>query len=207
MIAIRNMPEYSSYKSERTGDQIDVLYHGIITVDRGLEECIQSVRFWRPEFRLILRGPGSAEILEKLKTVACENGVENRVVFAPPVPMLDLVRIAATADIGLSTPPKTSKHNIFALPNKLFEYIQAGLALCVCDLPDMASVVKQYDLGNLIDSVAPESIAQAINRFDRASIDRFKANAREASKVLNWEHERSVLVETYERALLASISG
>lgn len=207
MIAIRNMPVRSSHKSDATGDHIDALYHGIIAPDRGLEECIRSVALWRPEFRLILRGPGSPQIMERLRGIACEARVEDRVVFAPPVPMLDLVKEAATADIGLSTPPKTSKHNIYAMPNKLFEYIQAGLAICVCDLPDMARLVRNHDLGLLIDEVTPESIAASINRFDRASLDRFKANTRKASQTLCWEHESLVLTESYGSALLQALEA
>ncbi|WP_158673390.1 glycosyltransferase [Bosea sp. FBZP-16] len=207
MIAIRNMPVRSSHKSGTTGDHIDALYHGIIAPDRGLEECIRSVALWRPEFRLILRGPGSPQIMEQLRGIAREAGVEDRVVFAPPVPMLDLVKEAATADIGLSTPPKTSKHNIYAMPNKLFEYIQAGLAICVCDLPDMARLVRNHDLGILIDEVTPESIAAAINRFDRDSLDRFKANTRKASQGLCWEHESLVLTESYGSALLQALDA
>ena len=128
------------------GERIDVLYHGIIVQDRGLEDCVRSVQLWRPEFRLILRGPSEPTFRVGLERIAETEGVRDRVVFAPPVPMLELVRAATTADIGISTPPRTSKHNIYALPNKFFEYIQAGLALCVCDLPDMAEIVRQYDL-------------------------------------------------------------
>lgn len=207
MIAIRNMPVRASHKSNATGSHIDALYHGIIAPDRGLEECIRSVALWRPEFRLILRGPGSPQIMEQLRGIALEARVEDRVVFAPPVPMLDLVKEAASADIGLSTPPKTSKHNIYAMPNKLFEYIQAGLAICVCDLPDMARLVRNHDLGILIDEVTPESIAAAINRFDRESIDRFKANTRRASQTLCWEHESLVLTESYGSALLQALDA
>jgi glycosyltransferase involved in cell wall biosynthesis len=206
IIVIRNAPEPCDVKSGPTGHAIKVLYHGLITIDRGLEECVRSVALWRPEFTLILRGPGSPEVMNRLRDVAREAGVTDRVVFDPPVPMLALVSAAANADIGISTPPKTSKHNIFALPNKLFEYIQAGLAICVCDLPDMARIVKRYDLGYLIDDVSPEAIAAGINKFDRAAIDRFKANTRMAAETLNWAHEKDILVGSYSRALVERLS-
>jgi glycosyltransferase involved in cell wall biosynthesis len=201
LLVFRNTPAREDVAFRPCGERIDVLYHGIIVQDRGLEDCVRSVQLWRREFRLILRGPSEPTFRVGLERIAETEGVRDRVVFAPPVPMLELVRVATTADIGISTPPRTSKHNIYALPNKFFEYIQAGLALCVCDLPDMAEIVRQYDLGLLIGELSPQGIAAAINRFDRQSIDAFKRNSLKAARDLNWDVESARFVNAYEQAL------
>ena len=57
--------------------------------------------------------------------------------------MTALVREASAYDVGLFALPGNSRHNEFALPNKFFEYVMAGLALCVSDLPEMARLVRQ----------------------------------------------------------------
>lgn len=186
-----------------TRSRMRVYFHGIITFDRGLEECIKSVPLWRDEFVFQMRGPIRPEFLPVLKSAIVEAGVWDRVEILPEVAMVDLVHAAAGADIGISTPPSTSKHNIYALPNKFFEYIQAGLAMCVADLPDMQRIMKKYDLGVAIRSVTPEAIAEAVNSFTPELVDRYKANSRRAAAELNWEVEQKRLVDLYEEALAA----
>lgn len=206
VLVIRNMPYRQDATWRPAGSQIVVLYHGLVVQDRGLEECVRSVAYLRPEFRFVFRGPGAADYLDRLKTIARECGVADRVEFAQPVKMTDLIRAAANADIGISTPPRTSKHNLYALPNKFFEYIQAGLALCVCDIPDYAKLVQEYDLGILIKEVTPAAIAEALNSFTGESLNEYKKRSVQAAEVLNWETERNRLVDSYTKALESSFA-
>jgi Glycosyl transferase 4-like domain len=60
-LVIRNAPAYQSIQFRPTGEQIRVLYHGLVSPGRGLEACIESVPRWRPEFTLTLRGPAKPE--------------------------------------------------------------------------------------------------------------------------------------------------
>jgi hypothetical protein len=141
---IRNTPVFESAHFRPTAAPIRVLYHGIVTPGRGLEATIDSVAGWRPEFNLTLRGPGEAHYLDELRRRIGERGLADRIVLAPPVPMTALVREAAEFDLGFFALPKSSRHNEFALPNKFFEYVMAGLALCVSDLPEMARLIRDY---------------------------------------------------------------
>ena len=174
-----------------------MLYHGIVTPGRGLEVTIDSVVDWRSEFDLTIRGPGDLEYLTTLRRRISECGLINRIILAPPVPMTELVREAAAYDIGFFALPGSSRHNELALPNKFFEYIMAGLALCLTDLPEMTRLVRQYDLGMTFHSVDPDSIAAAINALKPASIDRYKRNSLEAAGELCWERESERLVGAY----------
>jgi glycosyltransferase involved in cell wall biosynthesis len=205
-VEIRNVPNRVADLPAPTPTRrrMRVYFHGIITFDRGLEECIRSVPLWRSEFVFQMRGPIRPEFLPALKAAIIEAGVWERVEILPEVPMIDLVRAAAQADIGISTPPSTSKHNIYALPNKFFEYIQAGLAMCVADLPDMRSIMDHYDLGVPISAVTPNAIAEAVNTFTPALVDRYKANARKAAAELNWEAEQKRFIQLYEEAMNAA---
>ncbi|WP_291547909.1 glycosyltransferase [Bosea sp. (in: a-proteobacteria)] len=186
---IRNMPRYEAHGLRPSGSTIEVLYHGVVSPGRGLETCIESVSLWRREFRLTIRGPASADYLASLGALIEKHGVQGRVVLAPPVAMVDLVKEAAAFDIGLFALPGHSQQNFHVLPNKFFEYTMAGLALCVSDLPEMTALVRQHDLGHLIPEVTPAAIAKAINGFDHAEIDRCKANSLAAATSLNWEVE------------------
>lgn len=193
-LVIRNTPAYRATPFRPTGEAIRVLYHGVVSPGRGLEACIRSVAAWRDEFGLTIRGPAEPGYLEALERCAREAGVADRVALAPPVPMIDLVAEAACFDVGLFALPDHSHHNRHALPNKIFEYAMAGLALCVSDLPEMAGLVRRHGLGRCFGGTEPEGIAEAVNGFDRASIDACKRAALEAARVLNWEHEGAALV-------------
>lgn len=203
-LLIRNMPRYEAHPFRPCGEQIRVLYHGVVNIGRGLEACIDSAALWRPEFHLTIRGPGPAEYIEALAARIKAAGLGTRVTLAPPVPMIDLVREAACFDVGLFALPGHSKQNLHVLPNKFFEYTMAGLALCVSDLPEMSALLRQHELGHLISEVTPQAIAEAINGFDRDEINACKRRALEAGKTLNWEAEADRLFTAIEKAVSAA---
>jgi glycosyltransferase involved in cell wall biosynthesis len=211
-LVIQNTPVYQRFELRLVQDKIRILYHGLVAAGRGLEECIRSMALLRPEFHLTIRGPGSEQYLRALKDLTVKLGVAGRVSLVPPVPMIDLVREASMFDIGLFALPDHSLHNRFALPNKFFEYVMAGLALCVSDLPEMTPIVKKYNLGCVFQGVSPEAIAQTINALDRSAIEGYKRASLAAARELNWENESRTLTSrcaalVHASAHTASASG
>lgn len=187
---IRNTPVYDATPFRPTGRRIEVLYHGVVSPGRGLEDCIRSAALWTPDRSLSIRGPtGLAGYRESLEALIAELGLGDRVRLLPPVPMTDLVREAAAFDVGLFALPGHSAHNRFALPNKIFEYMMAGLALCISDLPAMTDVVRKSGAGVPFPGTAPAAIAAAINGLTPARIDTYKRAALEAAKTYNWDVE------------------
>jgi glycosyltransferase involved in cell wall biosynthesis len=132
--------------------------------------------------------------------------LEPRVSLLPPVPMTELIAAAAPFDIGLFALPGTSRHNRFALPNKLFEYIAAGLAVVVSNLPEMARIVSEYRLGVTFAAVTPDAIAAALDALDRDTIDACKRASLAAAQSLCWERECRRLVDAYQGALAPTSS-
>lgn len=195
---IRNMPSYQEATFQPVGSSIKVLYHGILVPNRGLEEAIESVRSWRSDLCLTLRGPGNAAYLDALRARADALGVGDRVIFAAPVAMTDLVSEARRFDVGFFALPGHSRHNRYALPNKFFEYVMAGLALCVSDLPEMSALLKEHDLGVVIPDTCPDTIAATVNALTPASIEGYKRNALRAAQELNWDCESRKLISAYD---------
>jgi glycogen synthase len=103
--------------------------------------------------------------------------------------------------VGLFALPGHSLQNVYVLPNKFFEYMMAGLALCVSDLPEMACILQQHSLGALIEAVTPEAIAMAINQMNRAAIDTYKRNVLAAALKFNWENEGQLLLKACNHAV------
>jgi len=197
-IVVRNV----SFKDKQTfrpiGERIKVLYHGDLSRPREIDMAIKSLPLWRPEFDLVLRGGGDPAYIGELKRLAERLGVENRVVFEPPVKFDEIVPAANLADVGYFAYRAYSPQIQYALPNKFFEYTMAGLAICVSDLREVGAIVQQYGNGLLIPEHTPESIAETINKFNRANIEQFKRASLVAADTLNWETESQLLVGGYD---------
>jgi hypothetical protein len=121
--------------------------------------------------------------------------------FPPLVPMSELVKENAEFDIGEYALPGYSRSNIFALTNKFFKYAMARLALCVFDLPEMARLVRRYDMGVTMPDATPAAIASAIKALDRATIDRYRRNVRAAVRGLCWQIESERMLQAYCSAI------
>lgn len=201
VVVVRSVPFSNIQPFRPTGDTIRVLYHGEIHYIRGIHKAIKSMRLWRAEFELVVRGNSSIEYLEYLKTLARECGVEKRVHFEPAVAFNEIIPAANKADIGYFVHKDLSPQKRFVLPNKYFEYVMAGLALCVSDLPEMSRLLKQYKFGLLVPDYTEQDIANTINSFTRESIDRMKQASIKAAVELNWEKEQYRMLGLYEEIL------
>jgi glycosyltransferase involved in cell wall biosynthesis len=77
-----------------------------------------------------------------------------------------------------------------SLPNKLFDYIHAGVPVLVSPLVELQRIVSEYQVGVVVDEVHPKVIAEAIERAI-ASEDYpvWVSNCAQAARVLNWESD------------------
>lgn len=206
---VRSVAPRHELSVRRTATPITVLYHGRLQPARGLEQAIESVAQWRQDRRLVIRGEGTLGYTESLRSLAAKAGVTDRVLFDGPVPASEMIsRAHGDADVGLyAPPPGGSAQRRFSLPNKFFEYVAAGLALCVSDVPEMARLVRKYEFGLLLTDATPDAIAEAVNGLESEDIDRYKHRSLDAARTLNWESERDTMLELYERILEAQPSG
>jgi glycogen(starch) synthase len=166
-----------------------ILYHGAYFQYRGLDEIIKAAPMV-DNADFVFRGIGSYETV--LRQQAADLGVEDRVHFEPPVPVMELIKHAANCDIGLSPFVNVCKNTEFALPNKFFEYMMAGLAVVSSDLVEMSNLTNSLKIGRLLPSLAPEEIAGSLNAFLATpdKIDECRSNAYHAARnTYNWEEE------------------
>lgn len=203
-LVVRNVTNYFEAPRRVPGETIEVLYHGLVSPLRGLETVIASVPRWRPEFRLRIRGMPDPGYVEGLRELAARHGVTERVVFDGAVDLRDLVPLAARSDIGIFVQENVSLHKKHTLPNKIFEYIMAGLPVIVSDLPEMRRVVDEHDLGFCVPELTPEAVAESVNRFGRDNLLPYHERALAAAKTLCAEVEYVPLVAKYNTAAQAS---
>jgi glycosyltransferase involved in cell wall biosynthesis len=180
-------------------DAFLLLYQGGTGPSRLLEPIIEAMKL-APRAVLAIRGPGIETYGKDYLEVAASHGVVDRVRCLPPVPSNMVVEAAAEADAGIWTLPNLCKNFSYALPNKLFEYLAAGLPVLAADYPETARIVTGYEVGLTFDPYSPQSIAASLNRLIEDSVlrARFADNARAALEDMRADREWHKLVALYE---------
>ncbi len=181
------------------------LYQGYLQPDRGLDKLIRAAPFLEQDIIIVLMGKAGGATQTELEALITSEGVADRVKMLPPAPYTELLSWTASADIGLILyAPEYSLNTRFCLPNKLFEYLMAGLPVLASRLDAVAEVISTYDVGQVVSSLVPADIATAINAMlaDQVALDRMRRNALEAVKdELCWEKEGLRLMRLYHDIL------
>jgi glycosyltransferase involved in cell wall biosynthesis len=116
------------------------------------------------------------------------------------VPLAELLSYTSQADVGVSLLEDTCENHRLALPNKLFEYLAAGLPVVVSDLSEMRRLVTERGVGWVTDSGDPADIARVLDQaLDSLDDGALRERVREAAAELNWPHERSRLTDLYAK--------
>jgi glycosyltransferase involved in cell wall biosynthesis len=112
-----------------------------------------------------------------------------------------LISTAAGADLGIVLFEPTSLNYTYALPNKFFEYIMAGIPVLASNIETFEEYINQYKVGMTVDPSNVMAIAQTIKIMlsDEIKLKKWRDNARKASDVLNWENESAKLKKIYEK--------
>jgi glycosyltransferase involved in cell wall biosynthesis len=179
-----------------------VLHQGAPAVDRGCEALVGALCHLPPEVHVVFLGSGEPAFAAGLTDLARRLGVEDRMRLVASVPLGDLLAWTREADIGVALLEDTCLNHRLALPNKLFEYIAAGVPVVVSDLPELRRIVDDHNIGWTAKPGDPRAIAQAISCALEAPRDpRLDENLARAASELRWSQESRRLTEVY--AMLA----
>ena len=201
-LLIRNIPYYQDLIPSQTfPDKIRMIHHGGINQDRKIEVMIDFMDLLDSRFTLdlmLMHNESNREYYDFIVKKASHNP---KIRVLQPVSQSCLVKKTNEYDLGLFLMPPTNYNTEKALPNKIFEYIQARLAVAIGPSPEMAAIVKQYDVGVVSEDFSPESLAAALKKLSFEDIVRFKQNSDLAAHELCAEKEMPKLVEKIKELL------
>jgi hypothetical protein len=159
---------------------IRLIYHGNANPSRSIEEMLNLVDKLDTRFIMdFMVLPQESSYVRKLKTLASRN---LRIRFISPQPMDSIIPFINAYDLGVFfvKPKNFNLHH--CLPNKLFEYIQARLAIAIGPSPDMKDIVENEGLGIVGSDWSVDSLAAQINALDATDIFKFKKRAHAVSE-------------------------
>lgn len=199
---VRNIPFQVKDTGFKLPQQKLLIYQGALNLGRGVDLMIGAMQHLPQEYKLRIVGGGNLE--KELAEQAKKMDLTARVEFVGWVNLDDLAGpegLTAEAMLGLSLEEELGLNYRYALPNKLFDYVQARVPVLVADLPEMRRVIEDHGVGEVLTVAErnPEALAQRIlNICDSpATWETYRAACQLAAKELCWEQERSILLSYY----------
>ncbi len=164
---------------------------------RSCIEMINALPYLDNRFHLVFIGGGTR--WQQLKQRRKELQLEHRIdMMERMLPSL-LKTYTPLAHLGISLDSFTDKNCLFNLPNKVFDYIQAGVPLFATAIPEIKRIVDEYHCGICITDTSPKAMAERITALfsDEEYYKLLKLNTCLAANELCWEKEEEKLKEMY----------
>lgn len=204
---LKNLPNNSSdfnpESRESLGLEIDkkyiILQGAGINVDRGAEELVEAMNFVNGATLLII---GSGDVLPKLKGMVKALELSDKIKFIDKQDPERLKSFTYHAELGISIDKNTNLNYRFSLPNKIFDYLLAGIPILASDLPEVKKVVLDHDIGMICPDHQARNIAYCIRQMLEQDFKRLKKDQLiTAAKELNWENQEHILKSVYQKYL------
>ena len=175
-----------------------VLHQGAPAPARGCEVLIAAVS-QLPDIHLAFLGDPEPSYGVALHELIAARGMQAQVTLLPSVPLEDLLAHTAEADLGVTLLQDTCLNHRLALPNKLFEYIAAGVPVVAAALPETQRLVETHGVGWCVPSDDPSAVARTLRTALGALPDQaLRERLEEAARELSWAREQQRLLELYE---------
>ncbi len=203
-IVVMNAPKTSpslTFKPTQS-DVISLVHHGNASRDRQLERMIETVAYLDQRYHLhLMLVSRDTRYLAALQALAVRRA-SGRVHFVSPVPPDEIVARIARFDIGFYPIPNTTYNHLAALPNKFFDFVTAGLAVCIGPSLEMSHLIHEYGFGVVAPALTPSIIAETLNHLTTDAIDAMKHAAFQAARRLNADIEMQKLINLYQKLMV-----
>jgi glycosyltransferase involved in cell wall biosynthesis len=205
------------YNAERTGGELPVnrrlfhevfgldreqkivLFQGGLSAGRNLEVLVDALRHVRhPRVNLVILGDG--QLRSALRDRVRRSGLSRRVHLHPAVSQARLIDFSASADAGVIPYQASCLNNYYCTPNKLFEFIAAGVPVIASDLPELRSIIDTHRIGRVGDMRTPETTARLIDETfqDPQQLHDWRAQLARARHIVSWEREGLKIKRIFE---------
>lgn len=198
-IIVRNAPDLQPLPSRTQPDgRIHLVHHGAAIRTRNMEAMIEAVRLADKRFVLHFMLTGDGEYIADLKRIAAEK-CPDRVIFEQAVRPHEIVGAISRYDVGVYILPPRTFNDLHAMPNKFFDFIGAGLAVCVAPSVNMARITQDNGIGWVADDFEPASFAKLLDTITLDQIEARRIASMNLRETINAGAEMSRLVDLVKR--------
>jgi glycosyltransferase involved in cell wall biosynthesis len=177
-------------RQQRADKTCVFLFQGGFARGRGIELLIAAWSEVSEDAHLVLRGP-LGEFRDRMIALARQAGLlDRRIFFPPPVDESQMIAAAAEADVGLVPYEPQGANHQHCCPNKVSQYMAAGLAILANDTSFVREVVEAAGAGLVVDFRSRQALVEAVNRLAAdASLRRTHAEdaRRYFGETFHWE--------------------
>ena len=176
-------------------DHLIFIFQGYLTVAKGALEVLNTFKNlpFNKHIVFLGNGPLTEDVIQSANTHA-------NIHYHPMVSSNELLNLTQDADVGIAIVQNTSLSYYFISPNKLFEYLIAGIPIIASDLPEMRNVIDSTKSGWLIEPTSGNLLA-IINRITQEDINSKKMNLINIDPKYSWESEKQKYIPIYKRLL------
>ncbi|MCR5646440.1 MAG: glycosyltransferase family 4 protein [Bacteroidales bacterium] len=202
---VRNIPARAALPPKGDPQALDlpvdkhllVLQGSGINIQRGAEELVEAMQYLDDCFLMVI---GGGDVLPALKQMANDLHIDDRIRFLPRMPYQHMMAYTQLAELGFVLDKDTNLNYRFCLPNKLFDFIQAGVPVVASNLVEVGKIIKKYHIGLFIPDHDPKSIAATIRQGldDAGQRALWHQGLSRAAEELCWENEQQTLIEIYK---------
>lgn len=205
---VRNVPESSPSTGHlKSRTELDIPEHSTVLIlqgsginpDRGAEELIQAMYLLPHEILLYIIGGGDS--WDTILKMASDVKLANRVHCISRIPKSELLSYTAAADLGISIDKPNNLNYKYSLPNKIFDYFEAGIPVLVSRIPELENLLNEFPCGLFIENHNPQHIADQIKALvQHPQRSQFKAQSKRAALKYTWKTEQEVWLELLNAA-------
>jgi glycosyltransferase involved in cell wall biosynthesis len=168
-----------------------LVHHGVRNRDRCLEKMIEAVCLCSDRFELHFFLTGGDEDYEReLREFSGDN---NSVFFHDSMDQADIVEGLKAFSIGMYILEPSCYNNKYAMPNKIFEFIAAGIGVVIAPSPSMVELISEYGCGEVASGFEADDMAMLLRGLTLQRISQLRRNARKAALVLTPDVQRRAM--------------
>jgi glycosyltransferase involved in cell wall biosynthesis len=179
-----------------------------INESRGAEELVLSMNFLEASgYHLLIIGGG--DVFPKLVKMVDQHHLEEKITLIPKLPFALLSQLTRKAQLGISIDKSSVLNHKYSLPNKLFEYLHAGVPVLASRLIEQERIINQFEVGDFIEDYQPEHIADKIKGIfaNTEQLNRWKQNTCKVRETLNWENESKIVIDIFKQVEKDSVNS
>jgi glycosyltransferase involved in cell wall biosynthesis len=215
---IRNVPSYTvPHRSNILRERYSIpghipvlIYQGAISRARGVDVLLGAIeKIKHADFKFLFLGNGP--YVKEVDKFINEHHLKSKIILSEAVPQNELLKYLSGGDIGVHAISSSCLNHEYCLPNKLFEYIHAGLGILCTHLKEMSQLVQDNNIGLTFEDNNLDDLALQMRYLieHRDQIELYKSNSRRLRETLTWDREFIGLKLLYQELICSQkkISG